>query len=132
MLADIVHELFGLCWVDCGPMLHEANNLMPLREFKVLLKVIVIIKAFNAQTEWFDPDVPEPTGPLQASLKRGAFMCEQPFCTKIVLRCVFEKLVMTVELSLEHKNLVVLGGSHYIHPLDLNCLRWLVLRTLLY
>ena len=132
MLADIVHELFGLCWVDCGPMLHEANNLMPLREFKVLLKVIVIIKAFNAQTEWFDPDVPEPTGPLQASLKRGAVMCDQPFCTKIVLRCVFEKLVMTVELSLEHKNLFVLGGSHYIHPLDLNCLRWLVLRTLLY
>ena len=132
MLANIVYELFGLCWVDCGPMLHEANNLMPLREFKVLLKVIVIIKAFNAQTKWFDLDVPEPTCSLQASLKRGAFKCEQPFCPKIVLRCVFEKLVMTVELSLEHKNLVVLGGSHYIHPLDLNCLRWLVLRTLLY
>ena len=132
MLANIVYELFGLCWVDCGPMLHEANNLMPLREFKVLLKVIVIIKAFNTQTKWFDLYVPEPTCSLQASLKRGAFMCEQPFCPKIVLRCVFEKLVMTVELSLEHKNLVVLGGSHYIHPLDLNCLRWLVLRTLLY
>lgn len=132
MFADIVYKLFGLCRIDSGPMLHKANNLMPVREFEVLLKVIVIIKAFNAQTKWFDPDVPEPTGPLQASLKRGAFMCEQPLCTKVVLRCVFEKLVVTFGLSLEHKNLVVLGGPHYIHPLDLDCLRWLGLRTLLY
>jgi hypothetical protein len=113
-------------------MLHEAYNLFPLRELKVFLKVIVIIKAFNAQTKWFDLDVPEPTSSLQASLKIGAFMCEQPLCSKVVLRCVFKKLVMTVELSLEHKNLVILGGPHYIHPLDLNCLRWLVHRTLLY
>lgn len=39
---------------------------------------------------------------------------------------------MAVYLPLQHEDLVVLGGPHYIHPLDLKRLLRLDLRTVLY
>ncbi len=43
LLANIINELLRLLGIDSGPMLHESNNFVPLRELEILLEVIVVI-----------------------------------------------------------------------------------------
>jgi hypothetical protein len=55
-------------------VLHEADDLLPLRKLEFLVEVVVVVEAFNAEAERLQSDVPKPATAFDTTLKGLASM----------------------------------------------------------